>query len=68
MKGYYIIWDTVTGIYDGAYADIEDAMALYKQMVDKNPAGKWIIVQVVYSPQGQSLADEKFHANQFITE
>lgn len=68
MKGYYVVWDTSTGVYDGAYAHIEEVMALHKRMVDTNPAGKWVVVQIVYSPQGQALADEKFYANQFITE
>jgi len=64
MKGDYIIWDTKTGIYDGAYVDADMALDRYFQMARENKDGKWILVQVVHSEKGTVLADEKFHARQ----
>jgi hypothetical protein len=60
MKGNYVIWDTKTGINDGAYVSLEDAMYRYKKMSEETPDGAWVVVQVVY---GSHLADDKFHAN-----
>ena len=65
MIGNYIIWDTKTGINDGAYPNLEDAMYRYKKMSSENPNGEWVVVQLIY---GSSLSNEKFHANQFITQ
>ena len=64
MKGDYIIWDTKTGIYDGAYVDADMALDRYFQMARENKNGKWLLVQVVHSGKGVVLADEKFHARQ----
>jgi hypothetical protein len=64
MKGNYIIWDTKTGIYDGAYVDADMALDRYFQMARENKDGKWLLVQVVHSENGTVLADEKFHARQ----
>ena len=35
MKGNYVIWDTKTGINDGAYVSLEDAMDRYKKMSEE---------------------------------
>jgi hypothetical protein len=59
MKGSYLVWDTKTGINDGAYTNLEDAMLRYKQMSADN-TNEWLIVQVVV---GSKLSNEKFHAN-----
>jgi len=59
MKGNYVIWDTKTGINDGAYVSLETAMDRYKSMSEDTPDGDWLVVQVVH---GSRLADEKFHA------
>lgn len=64
MRGNYIIWNTLTGIYDGAYTHLSDAMDVYKRMSREEPRGKWIVVQLTYAPIGMGLADEMFHANQ----
>jgi hypothetical protein len=64
MKGDYIIWDTKTGIYDGAYVNADMALDRYFQMARENKDGKWLLVQVVHPEKGVSLANEKFHANQ----
>jgi hypothetical protein len=64
MKGDYIIWDTKTGIYDGAYVDADTALDRYFDMSRDNRDGKWLLVQVVHPEKGVSLANEKFHANQ----
>jgi hypothetical protein len=60
MKGNYVIWDTKTGINDGAYLSLDDAMYRYKKMSEETPDGAWVVAQVVH---GSRLADEKFHAN-----
>jgi len=60
MKGNYVIWDTKTGINDGAYVGLDDAMYRYKKMSEEKPDGAWVVVQVVH---GSHLADDKFHAN-----
>jgi hypothetical protein len=60
MKGNYVIWDTKTGMNDGAYVSLDDAMYRYKEMSKETPDGAWIVAQVVY---GSHLSDEKFHAN-----
>ena len=57
MTGNYIIWNTKTGIYDGAYTNLEDAKARYLAMKDDD---YWFLVQAI---DGYRLADEKFHAN-----
>lgn len=59
MKGNYVIWDTKTGINDGAYVNLETAMHRYKSMSEETP-GAWVVAQVIHGPQ---LADDKFHAN-----
>ena len=59
MTGNYIIWNTKTGIYDGAYTNLEDAKARYLAMQDDQ---YWFLVQVIH---GDVLANEKFHANNF---
>jgi hypothetical protein len=64
MKGDYIIWDTKTGIYDGAYVDADTALDRYFEMSKDNRDGKWLLVQVVHPEKGASLANEKFHAYQ----
>lgn len=61
MKGGYIIWDTKTGIYDGAYAELDIAIERCIKMTEDDPNGEWVIVQWVY---GKKLANEKFHARQ----
>jgi hypothetical protein len=63
MDGYYIVWDTQSGIYDGAYANLEDALESHKNRTKVSPKGSWVVVQLIYSPSGHKLADEKFHAN-----
>jgi hypothetical protein len=60
MIGSYIIWDTKTGIYDGAYVDGEQAVQRFFDMNRENKDGKWVLVQVVMVKE--SLADEMFHA------
>jgi len=65
MKGGYIIWDTKTGIYDGAYADFNMANDRYIRMKEADPSGEWVIVQWV---DGKRLANEKFHARQKVKE
>jgi hypothetical protein len=64
MEGWYIIWDTKTGIYDGAYREKLTALDRYFTMSREDKDGKWLLVQVVHHDEGASLADEKFHANQ----
>jgi hypothetical protein len=64
VKGDYIIWDTKTGIYDGAYVNADMALDRYFQMARDNKDGKWLLVQVVHPEKGALLADEKFHARQ----
>jgi hypothetical protein len=59
MKGSYVVWDTKTGINDGAYNNLEDAILRYKQMSADN-TNEWLIVQVVV---GSKISNEKFHAN-----
>lgn len=60
--GYgYVIWDTATGIYDGAYADKEDAMERYFSMLDEDPKKGWVLVEIIY-PEHFKLRDERFHA------
>ena len=59
MKGSYVVWDTKTGINDGAYNKLEDAILRYKQMSADN-TNEWLIVQVVV---GSKISYEKFHAN-----
>ena len=65
MKDGYIIWDTKTGIYDGAYAELDKAIERCIKMTEDDPNGEWVIVQWVY---GKKLSKEKFHARQEITE
>jgi len=65
MKGSYIIWDTKTGINDGAYPSLEDAMYRYHRMSSEHPNGEWVVVKLIY---GSHLSNEKFHANQPITQ
>ena len=62
MEGLYVIWDSKTGIYDGAYRKLEDAMDRYKDMSFEHPSG-WFVVQIVC---GEDLSDLKFHTNQFL--
>jgi hypothetical protein len=57
MNGNYIIWNTKTGIYDGAYTNLEDAKERYIAMQDDD---YWVLVQMI---DGGKLANEKFHAN-----
>ena len=57
MTGNYVIWDTSTGIYDGAYTNLEDAKARYAEMKDDD---NWLLVQVL---DGKRLSSLKFHAN-----
>lgn len=68
MKGNYIVWDTATGVYDGAYVLKETAILRYEKMSKDSPrGGGWCVVQLVH-PDYTKLADEKFHANQHITQ
>jgi hypothetical protein len=60
MEGMYAVWDTKTGINDGAYSNLKEAMRRYKQMSADNMDG-WLVVQIVC---GSNLSFEKFHANQ----
>ena len=64
MNGSYIVWDTKTGVYDGAYVDKITALDRYFSMARENKDGKWLLVQVVHHNDGATLADEKFHARQ----
>ena len=60
--GYgYVIWDTSTGIYDGAYAEKEMAMERYFAMLEEDPKRGWVLVEIIY-PQHYRLRDERFHA------
>lgn len=59
MKDGYIIWNTTTGIYDGAYSEYGMAIDRYREMSEEDPSGEWIIVQWTY---GKKLSDAKFHA------
>ena len=58
MKGDYIIWDTKTGIYDGAYTYIDMATDRYKKTSEDNPNGEWVLVQLI---AGDKLSNKKFH-------
>ena len=60
MIGSYIIWDTSTGIYDGAYLDGEQAVQKFFDINRDNKDGKWVLVQVVMVKE--SLVNEMFHA------
>jgi hypothetical protein len=64
MKGYFIIWNTKTGVYDGAYSEPDRALDRYFEMSKDNDRGYWLLVQVVHPEEGVRLADEKFHAMQ----
>ena len=60
--GYgYVIWDTATGIYDGAYSQKEMAMERYFAMLEDDPKRGWVLVEIIY-PQQYRLRDERFHA------
>jgi len=59
MKDGYIIWNTTTGIYDGAYADLNMATDRYIRMSEDDPSGEWVLVKWV---EGKKLSDAKFHA------
>ena len=59
MIGSYIIWNTKTGIYDGAYVDCDKAVQRFFDMNRENKDGKWVLVQVVMVKE--SLATEMFH-------
>jgi len=60
--GYgYVIWDTATGIYDGAYAQKEMAMERYFSMLEEDPKRGWVLVEIIY-PEHYKLRDERFHA------
>jgi hypothetical protein len=59
MKDGYIVWDTATGIYDGAYATIDMAIDRYIDMSQENPDGEWVLVQLI---AGNKLSDKKYHA------
>jgi hypothetical protein len=64
MKGDFIIWNTKTGVYDGAYVEPDMALDRYFQMSKDNDRGYWLLVQVVYPDENVRLADEKFHTTQ----
>jgi hypothetical protein len=59
MSAGYIVWDTKTGINDGAYTELSDAIECYVKMKTDNPKGAWVIVQWIH---GKRLAKDKFHA------
>jgi hypothetical protein len=63
MVGYYIVWGTQSGIYDGAYRLLDDAMDSYKRMEKEHPKDSWVVVQLIHSSGSKGLADEKFYAN-----
>jgi hypothetical protein len=63
MSFGYVIWDTETGIYDGAYALKEMAMERYFSMLEEDPKRGWVLVEIIY-PQQFKLRDERFHANE----
>ena len=56
MKNGYIIWNTTTGVYDGAYADFDMAMDRFEEMPKLD--GDWIFVQWKF---GKRLSDNMFH-------
>jgi hypothetical protein len=62
MSCGYVIWDTETGIYDGAYSLKEMAMERYFAMLEEDPKRGWVLVEIIY-PQQFKLRDERFHAN-----
>jgi hypothetical protein len=62
MSYGYVIWDTETGIYDGAYSQKEMAMERYFSMLEEDPKRGWLLVEIIY-PQQFKLRDERFHAN-----
>lgn len=63
MSGSYVIWNTKTGVYDGAYRDKGMALERYFDMSREDRGNHWILVDIVY-PEKFQLADEKFHARQ----
>ena len=62
MSYGYVIWDTETGIYDGAYLQKEMAMERYFSMLEEDPKRGWLLVEIIY-PKQFKLRDERFHAN-----
>ena len=58
LKNGYIIWNTTTGLYDGAYLDFAMAHEIYIKMSENDPSGEWVLVQWL---EGKKLSDEKFH-------
>jgi hypothetical protein len=61
MSCKFVIWDTSTGIYDGAYADKDVALERYFAMLENDPKRGWVLAEIIY-PQEFRLSDDKFHA------
>jgi hypothetical protein len=61
MEKNYVIWDSVSGAYDGAYASLNSAQASLTSMKERHPSRYWCIVQIIESPESKCLADDTFH-------
>jgi len=57
----YIIIDMNTGMYDGAYAKLDDGIERYQSLQKEDPNGEWILVDKVMGTN--SLPDNTFYAN-----
>jgi hypothetical protein len=63
MNKFFIVWDSFSGAYDGAYRLMVDAEESLVEMKKRYPSKHWCIVQMVQNSESRSLADEHFHTH-----
>ena len=68
MKKNYVVWDSASGAYDGAYVSLNSAKDSLNLMKKLHPSKCWCIVQIIKEPESNYLADDTFHSYMLWTE